>query len=178
MSEKYIIMKNRYNTISIAHYNVEQRLFTYSYYVGEARRATGVPAQQTSAMQASSDDRAQILDHLHMALTDVTRFMNRYFRSCSCKVGADSLHDGYEMYEFTFFAPERFPENMLPQLLQCVESYLVMRTLNMWMLQHKPDEAVLSAAEAEKLLVQLRELMNLRTKPQSAKRTTRKNIEI
>jgi hypothetical protein len=82
------------------------------------------------------------------------------------------------MYEFTFFTPERFPENMLPQLQQCVESYLVMRTLNMWMLQHKPDETVLTATEAEKLLVQLRELMNLRTKPQSAKRTTRKNIEI
>ncbi len=171
-------MKNRYNTIIVPHYNVEQRLFTYSYYVGEARRATGVPPQQTSGMQASSDDRAQILDHLHMALTDVTRFMNRYFRMCSYEVGADASHEGYEMYKFMFLAPERFPENMLPQLQQCVESYLVMRTLSMWMLQHKPDEAVLTAAEADKLLVQLRELMNLRTKPQSTKRTTRKNIEI
>ena len=53
-----------------------------------------------------------------------------------------------------------------------------MRTLSMRILKHKPDEAVLTAAEADKLLVQLRELMNLRTKPQSTKRTTRKNIEI
>ena len=171
-------MKNRYNTITLMHYNVEQRLFTYSYYVGEARRATGVPPQLTSGMQASSDDSAQILDHLHMALTDVTRFMNRYFRSCSCKTVTDTLHEGYELYELAFLTPERFPENMLPQLQQCVESYLVMRTLNMWMLQHKPDEAVLTAAEADKLLVQLRELMILRTKPQANKRTTRKNIEI
>ena len=115
-------MKNRYNTIIVPHYNVEQRLFTYSYYVGEARRATGVPPQQTSGMQASSDDRAQILDHLHMALTDVTRFMNRYFRMCSYEVGADASHEGYEIYKFMFLAPERFPENMLPQLQQCVES--------------------------------------------------------
>ena len=111
-------------------------------------------------------------------ITDVTRFMNRYFRMCSYEVGADASHEGYEIYKFMFLAPERFPENMLPQLQQCVESYLVMRTLSMWMLQHKPDEAVLTAAEADKLLVQLRELMNLRTKPQSTKRTTRKNIEI
>ena len=59
-----------------------------------------------------------------------------------------------------------------------MESYLVMRTLNMWMLQHKPDEALLTAAEADKQLVQLRELMNSRTRPQAAKRRTRKNIEI
>ena len=49
-------MKDRYKSITVFQYNVEQRLFTYSYYVGEARKATGSPVQQTSIMQASSDD--------------------------------------------------------------------------------------------------------------------------
>ena len=171
-------MKDRYKSITVFQYNVEQRLFTYSYYVGEARKATGSPVLQTSIMQASSDDRAQLLDHLRMALTDVIRFMNRYLQSCGCEAVPDASHEGYEVYKLTFLLHERFPENLLPQLQQSVESYLVMRTLNMWMLQHKPDEALLTAAEADKQLVQLRELMNSRTRPQAAKRRTRKNIEI
>ena len=63
-------MKRDITEITLSGYNIEQRLFTYSYYVGEARHSIGAPMQQTAGIQASSDDHTQIGDHIRMAMTE------------------------------------------------------------------------------------------------------------
>lgn len=165
--------------ITLSSYNIEQRLFTYSFYVGEARRAVGTPMQLTAGIQASSDDHTQISDHTHIAVTEILTLMNRFLALCSNNVTDDSNHEGHLLFKLTFTPPRNYPEEMLGELQRTMESYMVMRTLNMWMLQHKPDEALLTASEAEKLVVRLRELMCCRTKPRlSEKKKRTKNIEI
>lgn len=164
--------------ITLSSYDIEQRLFTYSFYVGEARRAVGTPVQLTACIQASSDDHTQISDHTYIAVTEILTLMNRFLALCSNNVTNDSKHEGHLLFKLTFTPPRNFPEEMMDELRRTMESYMVMRTLNMWMLQHKPDEAVLTASEAEKLVVKLRELMCCRTKPRQSVKRKRTNIEI
>ena len=164
--------------ITLSSYNIEQRLFTYSFYVGEARRAVGTPMQLTAGIQASSDDHTQISDHTHIAVTEILTLMNRFLALCSNNVTDDSNHEGHLLFKLTFTPPRNYPEEMLGELQRTMESYMVMRTLNMWMLQHKPDEALLTASEAEKLVVRLRELMCCRPKPRLSEKKKRTNIEI
>lgn len=164
--------------ITLSSYDIEQRLFTYSFYVGEARRAVGTPVQLTACIQASSDDHTQISDHTYIAVTEILTLMNRFLALCSNNVTNDSKHEGHLLFKLTFTPPRNFPEEMMDELRRTMENYMVMRTLNMWMLQHKPDEAVLTASEAEKLVVKLRELMCCRTKPRQSEKRKRTNIEI
>ena len=46
-----------------------------------------------------------------------------------------------------------------------MESYAVKRVLQQWLLQHRPEEAAIPAAEAQAMAQQLRELFALRQKP-------------
>jgi hypothetical protein len=73
--------------------------------------------------------------------------------------------------------PQYFPVHLVGELKNTITTFLVMRILQQWFLQHKPDEATIIAAETEKIIIQLRELMNSRTKPYKLKRRTN-NIEI
>ena len=171
-------MKRDITEITLSGYNIEQRLFTYSYYVGEARHSIGAPMQQTAGIQASSDDHTQIGDHIRMAMTEIVNLINRYMATCSCAEKNDTEHDGHELFTLSFIPPTNYPGELLEELQKAMESYVVMRTLAMWMTQHKPDEAILTSSEADKLSLQLRELMNCRNKPRKAVTRRRKNIEI
>ena len=164
--------------IKISSYDVEQRIFTYSYYIGEARRNNGVPLKLAASIQASSDDHIQINDHINVATSELIKLINCHFCTCKQRTENDETHKGYIIHIFLLTPPQYFPENLLDELQKTMINYLVMRTLQQWILQHKPDEAAITASETEKLTIQLRELMNCRTKPRKAKRKPKNNIEI
>lgn len=168
-------MMNR-EKIKISLYEVEQRIFTYSYYVGEARRNSGAPLKLAAGMQASSDDHIQIYDHINVATSELVKMINSYFGPCRYIPVNDEAHEGYEIFMFSLSPPQYFPGGLFSELQKAMTNFLVMRTLQQWILQHKPDEAVITATETEKVTLQLRELMNTRVKPRRVKRRNN-NIE-
>lgn len=169
-------MKNK-KEIKISSYEVEQRLFTYSYYAGEARRNSGVPLKLATGMQVSSDDHVQINDHINVAINELVKILNNNFGACRLHSLLDDLHEGYSMLMFCLAPPQYFPGSLLGELQKAMTHFLVMRTLQQWILQHKPDEAAIIAIEMEKATMQLRELMNTRVAPRRIKRRTRNSIE-
>ncbi len=165
--------------IIISSYDIEQRVFTYSYYVGEARRNSGgVPIKLAAGLQASPDDHIQINDHKNVAVNELTKIINKNFCNCKHSSTNDEIHEGYSIEKFELFPPQYFPKNLIDELQKTMTNYLVMRILQQWMLQHKPDEAAITASETEKATIQLREIMNMRVKPMRLKRRRKNNIEI
>ncbi len=171
-------MRNKREEIKISLYEVEQRIYTYSYYVGEARRNSGTPIKLSASIQASSDDHIQINDHINVAANELTKIINCNFGTCKQNVSDDETHKGYTILVFHLVPPQYFPVNLLGELQKTMTNYLVMRTLQQWIMQHKPDETAITTAETEKATIQLRELMNCREKPRKAKRKPKNNIEI
>ena len=169
-------MRNK-EDIKISSYEVEQRVFTYSYYVGEARRSSGLPLKLAASIQASSDDHLQLNDHMTVATSELVKIINSISCVCSHYTQPDEMHDGYTLLIFSLMLPQYFPVHLVGELKNTITTFLVMRILQQWFLQHKPDEATIIAAETEKIVIQLRELMNSRTKPYKIKRRTN-NIEI
>ena len=159
--------------IKISSHEVEQRVFTYSYYVGEARRNSGTPIKMAANIQASSDDHVQMNDHINVATSELIKIINCYFCPCKHSNKKDDTHDGYIILIFSLTPPQYFPAHLFEELKKTMINYLVMRTLQQWILQHKPDEAVITATETEKITLQLRELMNTRVKPRRAKRRSK-----
>ena len=162
-------MIKRRENIKISTYDVEQRILTYTYYTGEARRNSGTPLKLAASIQASVDDHIQINDHMNVATSELIKMVNCYFCTCKCDRKDDDTHAGYTILNLRLSPPQYFPENLLDELRETMINYLVMRTLQQWMLQQKPDEAVIMANETEKTSIQLRELMNRRAKPRKAK---------
>ncbi len=170
-------MMNHKKEIKISSYEVEQRLFTYSYYVGEARRNGGVPLKLAAGIQASSDDHVQMNDHINVATGELVKILNNNFGACRLHSLNDDGHEGYSIFMFCLTPPQYFPGGLFAELQNTMTHFLVMRTLQQWMMQHKPDEAAITAVEMEKATIQLRELMNTRVTPRRIKRRTRNNIE-
>ena len=104
--------------------------------------------------------------------------INSYFCACKYSSKNDEAHDGYIISTFMLTTPQYFPDNLLGELQKMMTNYLVMRTLQQWILQHKPDEAVITASETERITLQLRELMNSRVKPRKTIRRSKNNLEI
>ena len=171
------MMKHR-EEIKISSYDIEQRVFTYSYYVGEARRNSGTPLALSSGIQASSDDHLQMNDHIDVAASELVKMINCYFCACKYRTDNDETHEGYLILDFLLTPPQYFSFNLLGELQRTMTNYLVMRTLHQWILQHKPDEAAITASETDKITLQLRELMNSRVKPRRLKKRPENNIEI
>ena len=171
-------MINKKEEIKISLFHVEQRVFTYSYYIGEAQRNSGIPLKLAASIQASSDDHVQINDHINIAISELVKIINNYFCICKYDLEKDNTHEEHSILKLIVTPPQYFPNNMLDELQKTMTTYLVMRTLQQWILQHKPDEASITTAETEKTVIQLRQLMNCRVKPQKAKQRVRNNIEI
>lgn len=163
------MIKYRKN-IKISSHEVEQRVFTYSYYVGEARRNSGTPIKMAANIQASSDDHVQMNDHINVATSELIKIINCYFCPCKHSNEKDDTHEGYIILIFSLTPPQHFPEHLLEEFKKTMINYLVMRTLQQWTLQHKPDEAAITTAETEKITLQLRELMNCRVIPRRVKK--------
>jgi hypothetical protein len=112
------------------------------------------------------------------AVTELVKMINCTFCTCTSSNEADDEHPGYTTLKFLLVPPQYFPMHLFGELQKTMTSYLVMRTLQQWILQHKPDEAVITTSETEKLTMQLRELMNCRVKPRKATNVTKTNIEL
>ncbi len=168
----------RKEELKISTYDVTQRIYTYSYYVGESRRNSGLPIKLAASMQASPDDHHQLNDHMNVAASELVKMINSTFCECTTSSVPDSEHAGYSILKFRLIPPQYFPMHLFGELQKNMTSYLVMRTLQQWILQHKPDEAVITTSEAEKLTIQLRELMNCRVKPRKGQNATKTNIEL
>ena len=171
-------MEDRRTEITILTYEIAQRVFTYSYYVGEARRSSGLPLKLVAGLQASSDDSEQLIDHMNIAAGELDKMLNCYFCAGNLRSENDEEHDGYTIFKFSLLPPQYFPKNRFVELQRTMENYMVMRTLQQWILQYKPDEAAITVAETEKLTLQLRELMNLRVKPRRMEKRNKNRIEI
>ena len=150
--------------LKVLHKNIEQRIQIYTYYTGEARKEIGIPERLAAQMQVSSDDSTQLSDHIGNAIAELGNLISRYFAIC----GIEELFDqetNSKLYVFTLPMPAFFPETALTRIEKSMESYAVKRVLQQWLLQHRPEEAAIPAAEAQTIALQLRELFALRQKP-------------
>lgn len=151
--------------LKVLHKNIEQRVQIYTYYTGEARKELGMPERLAAQMQASSDDSIQLGDHIGNAITELGNLISRYFAICSIEEIGDGANNDDKIYVFTLTLPAMYPKTALTRIECSMESYVVKRVLQQWLLQHRPEEAAIPAAEAQALAQQLRELFALRRKP-------------
>lgn len=150
--------------LKVLHKNIEQRIQIYTYYTGEARKEIGIPERLAAQMQVSSDDSTQLSDHIGNAIAELGNLISRYFAICSIEELFDQETNS-KLYIFTLPMPAMFPETALTRIEKSMESYAVKRVLQQWLLQHRPEEAAIPAAEAQTIALQLRELFALRQKP-------------
>lgn len=150
--------------LKVLHKNIEQRIQIYTYYTGEARKEIGIPERLAAQMQVSSDDSTQLSDHIGNAIAELGNLISRYFAICSIEELFDQETNS-KLYIFTLPMPAFFPETALTRIEKSMENYAVKRVLQQWLLQHRPEEAAIPAAEAQTIALQLRELFALRQKP-------------
>lgn len=150
--------------LKVSHKNIEQRIQIYTYYTGEARKEIGIPERLAAQMQVSSDDSTQLSDHISNAIAELGNLISRYFAICGIEE-VNSEDSNNKIYVFTLPMPAMYPETALTRIEKSMESYAVKRVLQQWLLQHRPEEASIPAAEAQTLTIQLRELFALRQKP-------------
>ncbi|MBQ4063339.1 MAG: hypothetical protein IJC92_03570 [Bacteroidaceae bacterium] len=150
--------------LRVSHKNIEQRILLYTYYTGEARKEVGLPERLVAKIQASSDDETQLADHIKTAITELGTFVSQYFTTCHCEEINDE-QENEKIYQFTTRVPENFPRTALGPIEESMESYIVKRTLQQWLQQHRPEESGIPASEAQTLTYQLRELFTRRIKP-------------
>ncbi|MBQ8271070.1 MAG: hypothetical protein IJZ22_07720 [Bacteroidaceae bacterium] len=151
--------------LKVLHKNIEQRIQIYTYYTGEARKEIGIPERLAAQMQVSSDDSTQLSDHIGNAIAELGNLISRYFAICSIEEINEGTTNDSKLYVFTLPMPAMFPETALSRIEKSMESYAVKRVLQQWLLQHRPEEAAIPAAEAQTIAQQLRELFALRQKP-------------
>ena len=150
--------------LKVLHKNIEQRIQIYTYYTGEARKEIGIPERLAAQMQVSSDDSIQLSDHISNAIAELGNLISRYFAICSIdEITDDDTKE--KVYIFTLEKPAMYPDTALTRIERSMESYAVKRVLQQWLLQHRPEEAAIPAAEAQTIAMQLRELFALRQKP-------------
>lgn len=166
-------MRTKTVTLRLNIQKAEQRIHTHTYYIGESRKEAGMPSGMAARMQTSSDDIQQLRDHMLLAITDIDTTISQYISACE----TNPVDDG-DLYLFSFALPPDFPHNALRQIEATIENYVVMRTLQQWTAQHKPDESAHLANEAQIQLLQLRRQLTQRIKPKTTPRITKNHISI
>ena len=159
--------------IHIEHTKMLQRVYTHTYYIGEARKAAGVPPHLAAELQTSDSNRDILTQHIHTSIAETARMLTRYLGICSTK------HNDATFCSTLFIKiPPNYPIACMPQIARSVENYIVMRTLEQWLMQCKPDEAAPASQEAKIAAVDLRELLSIRQRPGSREHLNDNNIEI
>lgn len=166
-------------TLIINRRNVELRIQTHTFYTGEARREAGAPAMLAARFQASDNDLSQLSDHIQMAIDELASLLTKYLSLCTSNM-SEYEEDGKSniKYIFTLSVPPNFPLECIQQIENTMESYAVTRTLQLWTAQHKPDETPLAAGEAERLMMQMRQLMAMRQRPKRTYNCDKNIIDI
>lgn len=157
--------------------NVHQRVQTHTYYTGEARRDAGIPHPFAARMMAGNDDAAQIDDHINSAVQEVASTLSRYLSPCEVE-RIKCCEEEQCAVLFIMHTPANFPHEAKGVLSESIENYTVYRTLQLWLMQHKPDEAMLAAQEAQMHAMRIREVLSLRSRPRIKRRKNKNNIEL
>lgn len=164
-------------TITVSPRKVMQRIYTHTYYTGEARKVAGTPMRHAAGIQASEDDATQLDDHLQTAIGEIAGLLSRQLAICRCNEDIDN-DSGERIVCLSFIPPQNYPRESLPQMEKIIENYVVMRTLQQWMAQHNPPEQTQPANEAEVAMQQLRGVLSLRKKPRRERNCHKRIIDI
>ena len=159
-------------------HGILEQIDRYSYYTGNARHEAGTPARMAAAVQSSADDRKQMESHIGAAIGEAAQMINRYLANCRQASEEDIEHEGYSIVTLNYRPPYYFPEEANSQLAAHIERYIVMRTIQLWMQQVRPEESVISATEAEKETLQMRQAMAVRIKPRRKRNNPDTRVEI
>ena len=141
------------------------RIKTHCYYTGEARKQIGYPEQLAAAIQAGDDDYNQLNDHTKTAISEIAKLLSRFLGVCSTSERGDAAHPDIFDIIFTLQTPHNFPNEICSQLELTIENFATMRTLQLWLAQHKPDEANTLSGEVQQALFSIRELLSIRKRP-------------
>lgn len=159
-------------------HNILQRIHTHTYYTGEARKRAGLPMMMAAGIISSNEDNVQLNDHLAIASSEIAKMLGRFLAVCHSEEHVNPEQDEQRLLLFTLVPPANFPHECIGQLQQCIENYAVMRTLQLWLAQHKPDEAVSVSEEVHMLALQMREIMAMRKRPLHKKTIEKNRIDI
>lgn len=154
------------------------RIQTHAYYTGKARKDNGTTIRLASDMQLSDSDNSQLYDHLDIACLELSNFITRYLNTCNIKEydSIDSNDSRFIIY--SFLLPSNYPTEFVKQIKQSIINYAVMRTIELWFMQCKPDETVLIANEVHKSVNQLCELLTMRKRPQKERNIVKRHLDI
>ena len=161
------------HTIQISCTKILQRIYTHTYYTGEARKAAGVPAHLAASLQASDSNRDILLQHIQSSIAEAAKILTRYLGICTIEHDCEDT-----VTAISIETPSNYPDECIPQIAQTTEEYATMRALGQWLAQNKPDEAAAATQEAQLSSMYLRELTSLRRRPLNNARTADNNIEL
>lgn len=154
------------------------RIQTHAYYTGKARKDNGTVIRLASDMQLSDSDNSQLYDHLDIAFIELSNFISRYLGTCNIK--ENESNDGHDNRTiiYSFLLPNNYPTEFVKQIKQSFINYAVMRTIELWFMQCKPDETMLIANEINKSVNQLCELLTMRKRPQKEINMQKRHLDI
>ncbi len=164
--------------IELSLHDILEQVHRYNYYVGSSRRDAGHPIKLAATLQTSTDDKQQIETHAAAAIEEIVQIINRYFPNCRHTAEEDESHEGYNVIRLSFRPPHNFPKEAERDLREQFERYTVMRTVQLWMQQVKPDESAIAANESEKAALQIHQTMTSRTRPVNKRKRPDTRIEI
>lgn len=159
--------------------NVEElyrRLFAESGYISMSRSAMGLPDRLVETMQATDDERRIIDNWIRSSINEITHTINRFLAPCSMKYYKND--DSSTEYIISFKAPHNYPNEAVMMLQECAADLTFRRTKQQWYMSVKPDEASITASEAQDDAIRLRELLTLRSRPIYKRGTADKIIEL
>lgn len=154
-------------TLSLEGYRVFTKVYSSSYYLGEARKGESPATNDIAArLQISTDQNDLLGSFLQVAVERLNKMLTRYMGDTSCRKESDTAHTGYALYTFTIKGPSNFMSSQAERLAMCLENYAAAKLLYEWLKINKPDEAVIAEAGVTEQAALLREITASRKKPQ------------
>ena len=138
-------------TITLPLHDIQQQIHLHSYYTGNARRESGTPTRTAATIHTSADDRRQLENHIHTAISEITQLINRYMSECRQTSEEDEANEGYTIVRLHYRAPYNFPTEANKQMEELITRYTVQRTLHQWLQQILPTSLVLTAKSTDGL---------------------------
>lgn len=156
------------------------RIQSHTFYIGEAQRETGIPIRLAAKMQASDDDKTQLSDHIDIACNELVKIISKRFSSCILKkkTETEKEENTNETAIYSFEIPANYPVELISELKTTMINYIVTRSVQLWFMQCKPDEAAIIANETLNAVNNLNEIMGIRRRPQKEQRKDNNRIDI
>lgn len=167
-------MRHIYITINTK--DVILKIQTHAYYIGETRKDSGVPVRLAADIQVSENDNRQISDHLDITCNELSKLISRYLSLCNIKEVTEE--ECSKIRSYSLFLPYNYPMELIEEVKQAMINYAVIRTIQLWLMQCKPDEAPLIANEVYNTSINLRELLAMRKRPQKERHKNKKYLDV